>query len=890
MRLHRVHLLNYRGVANCEVKFSTSGVTIIEGQNEIGKTCIPEALQLAIDLPDSSQQARVNSIKPVDRDAGPEVEITLSSGEYEFVYRKRWLRQPETTLEVKSPHNENLTGRKAHDRVQEILAQTLDDDLWRALRIEQGTELTLPPFDLPSMGRALDRAAGGDLTTDREDILWNRIGEEYGKYWTSKGRAKEDRKSLERTVVETQDEVRKLKERLDDIESDATHMSWLVTEAKRLALTRTECEKQESDLAKRWESTQRLSEEAKRLAAVYDAAKAECDRASVEQQRRQELVDALDTRNETLAKLQAEAEQAAPSLAAATRHSQKANTALDSAIAELRSTESRQRLANDDLDYRRRQIEIEQLTERHDRYTEASKLLREAEGFLEGARVDDDLVTKIEQAYLAHERAKAAAASSAPSVETTALRDITVHFDGKEIDLAGSQVHRTPVDGELVLLIPDIARISVSAAAESRELAHSRSKSQETLKRLCDEGDVANLAEARVVAQQRREAEYNRKEAQKAIQRDLRDLTPEVILNKIKGLSKWVTSYPGERPEEPALPADFEEAKLITYEIDDQVAHWKDEHHTCEATAKNAEEAFREAQLAEQVLAARIKDARASREAAVSDLGKAREKQPDEALTATLSEAQRGMDQARKSLEESQARLKAADPDSLEVLLENARAATKRAAEELQINKEQQNKLRISLDLRGEEGLHTLHDEALNQLRHIRREREGAETRAEAARLLKEIFSQHRQQSRQRYMEPFKERIDQLGRIGFGPTFAVELDDDLRVVRRTLDDVTLDVDQLSAGAREQLGVLVRLACATIISPDDGGAPVMIDDSLGWSDPKRLQTMGAAIAAAGKRCQVIVLTCTPGRYSNVGKANVITLGNLGAQMEPVLDGH
>ena len=142
--------------------------------------------------------------------------------------------------------------------------------------------------------------------------------------------------------------------------------------------------------------------------------------------------------------------------------------------------------------------------------------------------------------------------------------------------------------------------------------------------------------------------------------------------------------------------------------------------------------------------------------------------------------------------------------------------------------------------------------------------------------LLKETFEKHRQQARQRYIGPFKEQIDQLGRIVFGPTFAVELSDDLRVVRRTLGSTTLDVDQISTGAREQIGVLSRLACAAIVSPDDGGVPVMIDDALGWSDPQRLQTMGAAIKAAGKQCQVIVLTCTPGRYSHVGQAIVVHL--------------
>ena len=124
---------------------------------------------------------------------------------------------------------------------------------------------------------------------------------------------------------------------------------------------------------------------------------------------------------------------------------------------------------------------------------------------------------------------------------------------------------------------------------------------------------------------------------------------------------------------------------------------------------------------------------------------------------------------------------------------------------------------------------------------------------------MRETFAKHRQQAHQHYIEPFKDCIDQLGRIVFGPTFAVELDGDLQVVRRTLDGTMLDVDQLSTGAREQLGVLSRLACATIVSPMDGGAPVMIDDALGWSDPQRLQGMGLPLL---RRANSARLSCLP----------------------------
>ena len=110
-----------------------------------------------------------------------------------------------TTLEIRTPHHENLTGREAHDRLKAILAETLDEELWRALRIQQGTELMLPNFGVPSMGRALDRAAGGDLATDREETLWTRIGEEYDKYWTPTGQLRVERRSSGQRVQEAKD-------------------------------------------------------------------------------------------------------------------------------------------------------------------------------------------------------------------------------------------------------------------------------------------------------------------------------------------------------------------------------------------------------------------------------------------------------------------------------------------------------------------------------------------------------------------------------------------------------------------------------------------------------------------------------------------------------------
>ena len=49
-----------------------------------------------------------------------------------------------------------------------------------------------------------------------------------------------------------------------------------------------------------------------------------------------------------------------------------------------------------------------------------------------------------------------------------------------------------------------------------------------------------------------------------------------------------------------------------------------------------------------------------------------------------------------------------------------------------------------------------------------------------------------------------------------------------------------------------------------------------DDALGFSDPVRLKKMGSVFNTVGDRGQVIVLTCTPGRFDGISGAEFIEL--------------
>ena len=247
------------------------------------------------------------------------------------------------------------------------------------MRIDQGTELILPNFSLPSMGRALDRAAGGEFADEREESLWSRIGEEYGKYWTATGQKRGTRTSLQRRVDEERERVAGLEKQLSAIESDVAELERLVTEADRLSGVLADFQKSESEFQGRVVAIERLRSEVERLDAIHSTSEALRDGARSEWERRKALIINLEERRKEIGALEAQARDAEPGLALATERSEAAAAALKVADIAIREARERLSMAIADRDYLRQLIEVEQLRERHERYIAAEELLRQAE-------------------------------------------------------------------------------------------------------------------------------------------------------------------------------------------------------------------------------------------------------------------------------------------------------------------------------------------------------------------------------------------------------------------------------------------------------------------------------------------------------------------------------
>ncbi|MEM7257161.1 MAG: hypothetical protein AAF404_07215, partial [Pseudomonadota bacterium] len=210
-----------------------------------------------------------------------------------------------------------------------------------------------------------------------------------------------------------------------------------------------------------------------------------------------------------------------------------------------------------------------------------------------------------------------------------------------------------------------------------------------------------------------------------------------------------------------------------------------------------------------------------------------------------------------------------ADGPAVADQLDSARQAVDRAQTQLLNDEKELVAVNAQLEQLKTEGLH-------EKLEHLRADRNDAEQQladtlrtAEAASCLWNTLCDHQRNARLSYARPLSERIAQMGRLVFGNDFQVHLNESLTIEARTLHGVTVPFDDLSGGAREQLGILLRLAAAQLVR----GLPLILDDTLGHTDAARLETMGALLNAAGRESQIVVMTCYPQRYRFVGNASV-----------------
>ncbi|ORX08314.1 hypothetical protein AWC30_02570 [Mycolicibacillus trivialis] len=871
MRLHRLVLTNYRGIAHRDLEFPDQGVVVVSGANEIGKTSMIEALDLLLEVKDRSRNKDVKAVKPTHLDAGTEVTAEISTGPYRFVYRKRFHKRPETELTISAPRREQYTGDEAHDRVCAMLAETLDTQLWHAQRVLQaGSTAAVDLSGCDALSRALDVAAGDAAAlTGGEPVLMASVDSEYGLYFTGTGRP---------TGVWAS-----ARARLDDAEAELDRCAALVAEVEERAARHDELTGELAEVAARHEAAE--TEKVAALAAAdtvteltttlrdaelaADAATSAAATARSAHGERQRLIVDADRWAATVGELQDRLPEAGGAATTARHDAAAAEAAAAQAAAELAAAEARSDAARRDLDRLTERAETDRLSDRLERIETTVGERDALRAELAAITMTEATLRGIEDAAGAVDRAEAALTAISATLRFTALADLEIR-DGEERRAMGAgESWSTTATAATRLEVPGVLTVRVEPGADARTAEDDAAGARTRLAAVLADAGVADLAAAREADRRRRDLQSRCDQLGATVEALCGDDPIERLRERLERLRATQTE------PEPGAPTDVDSARAALADAEAARTETAGRHTALQERAAEATALATERSTRATVVTNDLDTHRRQLAAATERLSEARERAGDDALAAAVEEAQRAATEADERVAELRRQLAAGDAETVLAERDRAIAAAEHLdAEHRRITAELRD-IAVELAVIGTEGRHSRLDAAETEHAHAADEHARIGRRARAVELLRSVLRRYRDDTRRRYVEPFRTEIERLGRPVFGSSFEVDVDTGLRIVSRTLDGCTVPYDALSGGAKEQLGILTRLAGAALVAKEDS-VPVLIDDALGFTDPQRLGKMSQVFDTVGSRGQVIVLTCTPERYQGIGDAHRIEL--------------
>jgi hypothetical protein len=876
VKLLRVLLRDYRGIAELELTPAPLGVTVVVGPNEVGKSSLPQALDLVFRFKHDSKHSEVLATKPVHADKGAYIEVELETGPYRFVYEKQYHRSPHAKLTVTKPAPENWTGREAHERAESILKDTLDVALFKALSVAQGE--ASKPLELGEqawISRAFDRAAGASVAGKTEKSLFDHAQAECEPYYTSTGKEREPLTAKASAIAALEIEQRRLEADLQALENDLAETARLDEALKHgeSALT-TESEalrKLEGELLELERARSALSERQ----AAQRAAATDFERVEGAVTARAELVEQLRQARERLENVEARRSELAPELEAAADKRAAATRKRDELEARAQTARARAKAAADDDSLVRDENDLRLLRERRKSLEGLDEQLAAERAKLGGATLDDKRVEALRARATEVLVAETNAAAAAARVVLRAKQRLELTLDGEKRVLENGASLEALADKPRKLEVRELFALELRPGADAATLDQALAKRRAALRSALDELGVRDVAEA-----ERKLAEQGQARAQiaasEARRKDLLvDLTPQSMLEKLARLEAAAAELRERRNSSDDLPESTLAARQRRSEAEALREDAQRQVDAVQAELRDAEKRANKLESEHRALAARIEAERGSFERAAAVLSAATANESDEALNARRAAARAALDAARWHAALAAEVLRRREPEALEARCSNKRAAVESLRKRLAEQSDRNQHVKGGLDARGQEGLAEKLDGVLRALALGRDDLARTRRRAEAAKLLFETLREERENERRTYVAPLKERIESLARIVYGPSLRITLGDNLAIESRTLGGVTVPFDSLSTGAKEQLGVLARLACAQIVT-EDGGVPLILDDVLGHTDPERLERMCAVLALAGKRCQVLLFTSNPERYRGIGGAKFVEL--------------
>ncbi len=867
------------------VKPAPTGITIVAGDNEEGKSTLLDALKRAFFMKHNTTGEMRDAIQPMGLDGTPFVAVTFSIAARAYRLEKHFRRGG---VRLEGPDGA-LEGDAAELALARLLAfewpgrgpaklehMGLAGLFW----VDQGTTFDPEQKPSPTALRRLEPALADQVAMvargEQAPLLIAEVGRRRDQHWTgARGQPRGE-------LLELQNEVRSLKTELDELTQAESRIealldrlaqtiekrrAWLA--ADQLGRAQREVERTSSAMA----GVRALEEETRTRTAERQASESELVRLQEKERRRRQLLNEIAVKNADRAKLEAESLEAAPALDRARRRRQAADAAEAACRDALMAAEAERDALERQAEHQRLAHDLASL----ERTVEAAQAAAQT-AIEHGARTEAEAITAEALAEL--ERLETGLGEARAGLRAVATRLVLrpdaptarVSLDAAAIDPALPLELTEPA----ILDIDGFGQIEVTPGGEQLGALRTALRDGEThLRRELAALDVASIADVR-----RRLAAKERciQEARTA-RRRLADIFRTSGFKDMAALDKACAKARTRLAELADVTASATDTAAIDSAraaADRKLAETRErlatlsEQRQAAATAETeldraaGHRVFAEARVAAE--AARLEEQLAIEREEVADADLAT------ALAAARSAAQATADAAAR-LERELAR---AAPEAAAREVEQATRRLAQLEGEARALDREVDRLEAELQGAGGRGIGDRKAMVQGRLELAQRRHARLLAEAKAWRLLHDTLIEVDRARQDALVEPLVARLTpylrQLmgdAKVGFAPD-TLQLD----VLHRGA--AAEPFKSLSVGTREQLAVLVRLAIGDLLAEAHGESPPLIlDDALVYADAVRLARMKTILEEAGSRQQIIIFTCRKEDYFGLN-ARYLTL--------------
>lgn len=864
MRISRIRIEQLRRFARgLQIDDLSEGINLFVGANEAGKSTIAEAIRAAFF--ERHRSGSVEHLRPWgDSAAAPSIDIDFVLDGRPATLRKRFLQRKRCELDI---DGRRLEGVEAEDHLAQLLGfgfagkgrsgaehRGIPGLLW----IEQGRTQDLEQ----AVGHAADhlqRALGGvtssagdavleQLEHERNELLTQSQGKPRGEYATALASQAE----LAQRLAEMDLKVREYRERVDQLESlqreharDDAHRPWLVQRAQEAKARAglADVERMRGELG----DAQRQLGLARQRHALYLEQLAGFEAQSAQlAARRTELADAtlgaqstqraLSACREGHAQAQAAADAAGRALELARRRQLRLELAAQLDELQARVERMRGSLA-------------EALTEQQ------AGLRVRAEADATGAG-DEDLALLREQ-HARQRELQAVQESVATRLRYRLEPGLEIGIGGQTCSGEGEALIVAPT----LLALPGLGSIELlpggdKLAGAARELQDLAVAHESLLRRV----GVASLAEAEARQRRNRELLVELRGRETA----LKLLAPQgidALRAELAGLEARLQAQRESLAQLPQPAQDTPDAPdVLQAQAADEAARQELERQSRElqrsglaaAQASSAQEtARRELQAVEAVMNA-------------PDRGERLRAAQQELLQAGAEMAAQ-----QQRIDALQAGIAAVEPELLEQDAKRCGASAQALEREHAERGARIARLEVELETLGAQGLEEARGELHGEFERCERRVDELSRRARALEYLVRLMRDRRSALTRRLHAPLQRHLDRYVQMLF-PQARLEVGDDL--VPRWLSRAGGEpgsFEELSFGAREQLGLVSRLAYADLLRESGRPTLLILDDALVHSDDERLERMKRVLFDAAGRHQLLLFTCHPEKWRDLG---------------------